>query len=61
MLDLIRQLLGLHTDAPALFRELQPLLKTILHSDALTQVVRATKSPVDDLVLRLLRALVPQE
>ena len=61
MLDLIRQLLGLHTEAPGLFRELQPLLRAILHSEALTEAVRVTQSPVDDLVLRVLRALVPQE
>jgi hypothetical protein len=36
-----------------------PLVKAILHSDALTEAVRATKSPVDDLVLRVVRALVP--
>ncbi len=61
MLELVRQLLGLHRQDPAGLREALPVLKAILHSDALTEIVRATKSPVDDLVLRVLRALVPQE
>jgi hypothetical protein len=61
MLDLFRQLLGLRGQDPAAFREVVPILRAILHSDALTEIVRGTKSPVDDLVLRVLRALVPQE
>jgi len=61
MLDLFRQLIGLHGQNPTGFRDVLPLVKAILHSDALTEVVRATKSPVDDLVLRVLRALIPQE
>ncbi len=61
MLDLFRQLIGLHGQNPAGFQDVLPVLKAILHSDALSEVVRATKSPVDDLVLRVLRALVPQE
>lgn len=61
MLDLLRQLLGLHRQDSASLREALPILKAILHSDALTEVVRGTKSPVDDLVLRVLRALIPQE
>jgi hypothetical protein len=61
MLELMRQLLGLHRQDPAGFREILPILKAILHSDALTEIVRGTKSPLDDLVLRVLRALVPPE
>lgn len=61
MLDLFRQLLGRHAQDPGRFREVVPILRTILHSDALTAAVRASKSPVDDLVLRVLRSLVPQE
>lgn len=60
MLDLFRQLIGLHGQDGTRFREVVPILRAILHSDALTEAVRATKSPVDDLVLRVLRALVPQ-
>jgi hypothetical protein len=61
MLELLRQLIGLHGQDGSRFREVVPILKAILHSEALTEAVRATKSPVDDLVLRVLRALVPQE
>jgi hypothetical protein len=61
MFELLRQLLGVHRQDPAGFREVLPILKAILHSDALTEIVRATKSPVDDLVLQVLRALIPKE
>jgi hypothetical protein len=61
MLELMRQLLGLVPQDSAGLREVLPVLKAILYSDALTEAVRATKSPVDDLVLRVLRALIPQE
>ena len=61
MVEMIRQLLGLYRQNPAGFREVLPLLKAVLHSDVLDELVRSTKSPVDDLVLRVLRALIPQE
>jgi hypothetical protein len=61
MLELLRQLIGLHGQDGSRFREVIPILKAILHSDALTEIVRGTKSPLDDLVLRVLRALVPPE
>jgi len=61
MLELIRQLLGLCQQDQSRLREVLPVLKAILYSDALTEAVRSTKSPVDDLVLRVLRALIPQE
>ena len=61
MLELMRQIIGLHRQNSAGFREVTPVLKAILHSDALTEIVRATGTPIDDLVLRVLRALVPQE
>ena len=61
MQELIRQLLGLCQQDQSRLREVLPVLKAILYSDALTEAVRSTKSPVDDLVLRVLRALIPQE
>ncbi len=61
MLELLRQLLGLFSQEQGRFREVFPILRAIVHSEALTEAVRATKSPVDDLILRVVRALVPQE
>ena len=61
MQESIRQLLGLCQQDQSRLREVLPVLKAILYSDALTEAVRSTKSPVDDLVLRVLRALIPQE
>jgi len=43
---------------PAL-REVNPVLRALLHSQALTEAVQASPSTVDDLVLRILRALIP--
>ena len=60
-LELVRQLVALHRHDPAGLREALPILRAIIHSEAMTEIVRATKSPVDDLVLRVLRALIPQE
>jgi hypothetical protein len=61
MLDLIRQLLGLFNQEQGRFREVPPILRTIIHSEALSAAVRATESPVDDLILRIVRTLVPRE
>lgn len=58
MLELIKLLLGLSPDK---FRDVLPILRAILYSPALTEAVRKTQSPVDDLVLRVLRALIPPE
>ena len=60
-LELVRQLVALHRQDPAGLREALPILRVIIHSDAMTEIVRANKSPVDDLVLRVLRAMIPQE
>ena len=61
MLELFKQLIGLWRQNPGAFRDVLPILKVIVHSDALTELVRVTKSPVDDLVLKILRTLVPKE
>jgi hypothetical protein len=61
MLELVRQLLGLHRRDPAGIREAATILRAIVHSEVLTEIVRATGTPIDDLVLRVLRALVPPE
>jgi hypothetical protein len=58
MLELVRQLFAQPSDR---WKDVLPILRVILHSPALTEAVRATKSPVDDLLLRVLRALVPSE
>ncbi len=58
MLELIRHLLAQPADR---WKQVLPVLRVILHSPALTEAVKASQSPVDDLVLRVLRALVPQE
>ena len=61
MLDLFRQLIGLHGQNPTGVREAAPILKAIVHSEVLTEIVRATGTPIDDLILQIVRALVPQE
>ncbi|HXG09476.1 MAG TPA: hypothetical protein VNK04_06775 [Gemmataceae bacterium] len=61
MLELLKQLLGLFSREDGRFREILPILRAIIHCEALTEAVRASRSPVDDLVLRILRVLVPQE
>jgi hypothetical protein len=61
MLDLFKQLLGLHRQDSGSFQELQPILRAIVHSEALTEIVRASSTPIDDLILRIVRALVSPE
>ena len=41
-------------------KKIAPILRAIVPSEALTEIVRATGSPVDDLVLQIVRALVPK-
>jgi hypothetical protein len=41
--------------------EAAPILRAIVHSEVLTEIVRATGTPIDDLVLQIVRALVPKE
>ena len=42
-------------------KEILPVLRAIIHSSALEEVVKASPNKVDDLVLRVLRALIPPE
>jgi len=58
---MLQWLLNLITAKREALRDISPLLKALLHSDALTEAVQSTKSPLDDLVLRILRALIPAE
>lgn len=56
----LRDILGLLNRQPASFRELAPMLAAVIHSDLLSQLVLATRLPADDLVLRVLRVLIPR-
>jgi hypothetical protein len=58
MLDIVRQLLSMPTSRQDL-RNLLPVLRAIIHSSALEQAVKESPNKVDDLVLRVLRALIP--
>jgi hypothetical protein len=60
MLDFLRQLLSLRGGGtnPG---EAAPILRAIVHSEALTEIVRATGTPIDDLILQIVRALLPKE
>ena len=58
---MLQWLLSLLSMKRETLRNVSPLLKSLIHSDALTEAVRSTESPVDDLVLRILRALIPAE
>jgi len=42
-------------------KELLPVLRAIIHSPALEEIVKASPNKADDLVLRVLRALIPAE
>lgn len=61
ILELMRQLLTSRGSGGLNPGDIATILRVILHSDALTEIVRATGSPIDDLVLQILRALVPKE
>mgnify|MGYP000496679851 CR=1 FL=1 len=56
MIELILRLLGFKREA---LRNVNPVLRALLHSQALTEAVQSSPSPVDDLVLRILRELIP--
>lgn len=60
MLDFLRQLLAFRGSGGPNPGDAAPILRAIVHSEALTEIVRATGSPVDDLVLQIVRALVPK-
>jgi hypothetical protein len=60
MLDFLRQLLSLRGSGTNL-GEAAPILRAIVHSEVLTEIVRATGTPIDDLILQIVRALVPKE
>lgn len=61
MLDFLRQLLSLRGSGRTNAGEAAPILRAIVHSEMLTEIVRATGTPVDDLILQIVRALVPKE
>ena len=61
MLAFLRQLLAWQSTPASAPQEVAPLLRALLHSEALTEIVRSTGSPVDDLILQIVRALVPKE
>jgi len=58
MLELIRQLFGQRQSD---LKDLLPVLRAIIYSPVLDEVVKASPNKVDDLVLRVLRALIPAE
>lgn len=57
MIELLRRLFQAKSALP----DLDPLLRELIHSDLLTEYVRASSSPADDIVLRVLRALIPRD
>jgi hypothetical protein len=59
VLDLLRSLLT--HNQPADFKDVLPFLRVILYSPALEQLVAQSPNKVDDLVLRILRALIPPD
>jgi hypothetical protein len=58
MLELLRKLLGQDKSA---FNELLPLLRLILHHPLLDEIVKASPNKADDLVLQILRLLIPPQ
>jgi len=58
MLELIRQLFGQRRSD---LKDLLPVLRVIIHSPVLDEVVKASPNKADDLVLRVLRVLIPAE
>jgi hypothetical protein len=60
MLDFLRQLISLRGSG-ANTGEAAPILRAIVHSEVLTEIVRATGTSLDDLILQIVRALVPKE
>lgn len=59
VLDLLRSLLT--HNQPSDFKDVLPFLRVILYSPALEQLVSQSPNKVDDLVLRILRVLIPPE
>jgi len=59
VLDLLRSLLSHKQSAD--FKDVLPFLRVILYSPALDQLVAQSPNKIDDLVLRILRALIPPE
>ena len=59
MLELLRNLLT-HKQLSD-FKSVLPFLRVILYSPALDQLVSQSPNKVDDLVLRILRALIPPD
>jgi len=56
---MIRWLLSLIGAKRAEAENIAPVLRALVHSQALSEAVAQTASPLDDLVLRLLRVIVP--
>lgn len=64
MLEFLKHLIGLKEGDAGMSQkpdEPHAILRTIIHSDALTRIIQETHSPIDDLILQLVRALVPRE
>ncbi len=61
MLDFLRQLLQLRNGDAGQPGTAAPILRTIIHSEILTEIVRTTGTPIDDLILQVVRSLVPKE
>jgi hypothetical protein len=63
MLEFLKKLLNLKngngTTPPP--QEAGSVLRAIVHSDALTNIVKTTGTPVDDLILQIVRSLVPKD
>jgi hypothetical protein len=62
MLEFLKNLLRLRgnggTKPP---NEAASVLRAIVHSEALSDIVRTTGTPVDDLMLQIVRSIVPKE
>ncbi len=61
MLDFLRQLLHLRNGEAGQPGAAGPILRAIVHSEILTEIVRTTGTPIDDLILQVVRSLVPKE
>lgn len=61
MLEFLRQLLSLRNGGTGQPGEAAPILRAIVHSEVLSDIVRTTGTPIDDLILQIVRALVPKE
>jgi hypothetical protein len=61
MLEFLKNLLRLRGNGTAPPNEAGSVLRAIVHSEALSDIVRTTGTPVDDLILQIVRSLVPKE